>query len=120
MKKITLILIALLFSPLSFAEYAKGTIDEIKICSHSDRWIRTLQFKVAGKWFGTLADYSYGIGSTDHDNNQTTSLIMMAYSLNNVIEVNFNYSSDERFTQCGTPIGKMFYNVTSDYIKLSR
>ena len=50
MKKIGFLLLTLIFSPLSYALDAKGTIDEIKICgtghTKTPRWIRTLQFKI--------------------------------------------------------------------------
>lgn len=125
MKKITLILIALLFSPLSFAEYAKGTIEEVKICgtgnTGSYRWIRTLQFKVDNKWFGTYADNFFsGGGSTDLDNNQTTSLVMMAYAQNLVIEINATDIWSSIHKVCGSETGHIFDDNAGDYIKLSR
>lgn len=122
MKKITLLIIALLFSPVSFAQYAKGTIDEIKVCSTGNlsapMWIRTLQFKIADKWYATYAEF-YG-NSENSNNNVTTSLVLMAYAQNAVVEAVATGTNDPYFTRCGTPVGKMFHINAGDYIKLSR
>ncbi|MBL4830982.1 MAG: hypothetical protein JKY55_13995 [Aliivibrio sp.] len=120
MKKIGFLLL-MLFATTVNAEYAKGTIDQIKMCSTGQAgWIRTIQFQVSGKWFGTYADYSYGAGSTDHDNSQTTSLLFMAFSQGKVIEVNATDVWDKYHNKCGVSSGFSVYNNAGDYIQISR
>ena len=121
MKKIGFLLLTLIFSPLSYALDAKGTIDEIKICGTGIKgWIRTLQFKIDNKWFGTYSDYNYGVGSTDHDDDQSTSLIMMAYAQNAVVDVRFTTAWGSAHNKCGVSQGATFRGNAGDYIKLSR
>lgn len=78
--------------------------------------MRTLQFKIDGKWFGTYADQHGG----SYDNNQTTSLVMMAYAQNSIIDVHFTNSWPALFTKCGVTQGAVFYITAGDYIKFSR
>lgn len=116
MKKVVLFLITLIFSSLSYAQYEKGVIQEVKICATGDgNWARLLQFKVNGAWFGTYADYH----AANYDNNITTSLVLMAYSQKAEVEVDFNSPWTELFGRCGVKQGKVFYFKSGDYISLS-
>ncbi|MBL4830981.1 MAG: hypothetical protein JKY55_13990 [Aliivibrio sp.] len=123
MKGIICLLFMLLASS-AYAGYEKGTVDVLRMCgtgnTSSNGWIRTLQFKVNGKWFGTYADYNYSAGSTDYDNSQTTSLVLMAYAQKEVVEVNFTRKWSGEFTKCGNETGNVFYGEAGDYIQLSR
>lgn len=123
MKKIGFLLLTLIFSPLSYALDAKGTIDEIKICgtghTKTPRWIRTLQFKIDNKWFGTYSEY-HNRDSSDYDNDQTTSLLMMAYAQNSIVEIRATDRWSDNHNKCGITEGGVFHDNAGDYIKLAR
>ncbi|MGF1763860.1 hypothetical protein [Aliivibrio kagoshimensis] len=120
MKKFGFLLL-MLFSTTVNAEYQKGTIDKIRMCGTGESgWIRTVQFQINGKWFGTYADHHYGAGGTSYDNNQTTSMLFMAFSQAKVVEINANGGWDKYFTKCGQANGITFHGRGGDYIQLSR
>ncbi len=125
MKKILLLLSLILTSPLSYAQEATGTIEEIRVCGYDGgsgaRWARVVQFKVAGKWFGILADYQ---GTSTHslelDNNVTTSILMMAYSQQKVVEVKATDKWSSTWAKCGTSdTGAVLHDNPGDYFRLS-
>jgi len=122
MKKLTLAMMLLIASPLSYALEAKGTIEEIQICGAGSRsgahLVRTLQFKVDGKWFGTYADYS-GY-SVDYDHNISTSLVMMAYAQNLIVHINATDSWTSSFNNCGASGGATFNDTKGDFIRISK
>ena len=122
MKRLLLLVCLLFVHPLSYAQEAKGVIEEIKICgtglTSTTRWIRNLQFKVDGLWFGIYADRH--ADSLDRDNNITTSLLLMAYSQNLTIEVKATESWESSFKKCGNSQGAAFHGKGGDYIRLSR
>ncbi|WP_415882106.1 hypothetical protein [Neptuniibacter sp. QD34_54] len=103
------------------AAEATGVIEELKICGtgHGNhKWIRTIQFKVDGLWFGTYADY-YSSEGRDYDNSLTSSLLMMAFSQNKKITINAtdSWSSDYHKGKCGVSEGFVFHNNVGDYIR---
>ncbi|EFP95192.1 hypothetical protein [Vibrio caribbeanicus] len=116
MKKI-LFAILLLASPLSFAQEAKGIIEEIQICgtgTDEHNWARTLQFKVDGKWFATWADY-YG---QDYDNNISTSLLFMAASQKLSVHIKATAPWHTYQKKCGITDGKIFHKSSGDFIRI--
>lgn len=119
MKKVLLTLL-LLVSPFSFAQEATGKIEEIQICGTGNEgagdWIRMLQLKIDGKWFGIYADF-YAHNTGDVDNEISTSMLYMAFSQN--ITVNIR-ATDAWEKKCGIPEGAMFHGNAGDYIRLSR
>ena len=121
MKKI-LFAILLLASPLSFAQEAKGVIEEIQICGTGNAgnhdMQRSLQFKIEDKWFGIWADYG---GANDvYDNSLSASMIFMAYSQNAIVHVKANQGWGPAFKKCGVSDGKGFGRHAGDFIRLSR
>ncbi|EGA68632.1 hypothetical protein VISI1226_21629 [Vibrio sinaloensis DSM 21326] len=122
MKKILLLLSLVLTSPLSYAQEATGTIDELRVCGYNGgsgaRWARVVQFKVAGKWFGIYADYM--THAHDNDNNLMVSMLMMAYSQQQVVQINATDSWNSGFSKCGTSSsGAVLHDNPGDYIRLS-
>ncbi|WP_114787394.1 hypothetical protein [Vibrio tetraodonis] len=121
MKKLLFTLL-LLTSPISFAQEAKGVIEEIQICATGETtnnsWFRSLQFKVDGQWFGIWADY-YG-GANDYENNLSTSMIYMAYSQGSPIHVKANIGWHPLFEKCGVSDGRIFDSKAGDFIRLRR
>ena len=118
MKKI-LFAILLLASPLSFAQEAKGIIEEIRICgtgTGEPGWARTLQFKVDGKWFATWADF-YG-NTEGYDNNISTSLLFMAASQKLSVHIKANTPWHPYHKQCGITGGKIFHKNSGDFIRI--
>ena len=117
MKKILFALL-LLASPLSFAQEATGVIEEIQICGTggSNNWVRTLQFKVDGKWFGTWAD-RYG-KVEDFDNTISTSLVFMAASQKLPVHIKATEPWSFSHTKCGVTDGKIFHQISGDFIRI--
>ena len=120
MKKI-LFALMLLASPLSFAQEAKGIIEKVKICGtgkNGDDWVRTLQFQIDGKWFGTYADH---MGTArDLDNSMTTSLIFMAYSQKLPVHIKATAGWNPLTIKCGVTDGNIFHRNAGDFIEISR
>ncbi|MBL4830979.1 MAG: hypothetical protein JKY55_13980 [Aliivibrio sp.] len=124
MKKLlitTSFLFTVFFSPLSSAVDAKGTIKEIQICGtgqqSGNQWIRVLQFKIADKWFATWAD-NYGTTNSDLDNSISSSVLMMAYSQNLIVEVRATGGWHAYHEKCGVKSGEIFHGAAGDYIRL--
>lgn len=116
-----ILLVIIFFTPVTYANLAKGIIEEVRVCGtgviEKDRWIRTLLFKVSGEWFGTFADH-YSFTLTSVDNNMVTSLVMMSYSQKKEIEINATGDWNYNFSNCGIPEGSVFHGNKGDYIKL--
>ncbi|MGF1763859.1 hypothetical protein [Aliivibrio kagoshimensis] len=124
MKKLlitTSFLFTVFFSPLSSAVDAKGTIEEMQICGtgsqSGNQWIRTLQFKIDGKWFSTWAD-NYGTSNSDLDNSISSSVLMMAYSQNLMVEIRATEAWHAVHNKCGVTSGAIFHGNAGDYIRL--
>ena len=120
MKKVLFALL-LLASPLSFAQEAKGIIEEIHICGTGNRghdMYRTLQFKIEDKWFGIWADFG-GVHDT-YDDSLSASMIFMAYSQNAIVHVKATHGWEPEFKKCGVSDGKGFGRQAGDFIRLSR
>lgn len=111
------ILLLVMFSPVSYSLDAKGTVDEVGVCTFfvtSPGWIRLFQFKVGGEWFFTFADY-YSSGA-DRDNTLSTSLVLLAYSSKVPVDVRANTPA---VTACGvTAMG--IHELNGDYIRLGK
>ena len=120
MKKL-LFTFLLLTSPVSFAQEAKGVIEEIQICSPGTSgvdWARLLQFKVDGMWFATWSDHISS--AVDEDNNITTSLVLMAYSQNIPVYIKATAPWHPYMTKCGISDGKVLHRNAGDFIRISR
>ncbi|WP_341661737.1 hypothetical protein [Vibrio sp.] len=120
MKKLLFTLL-LLTSPISFAQEAKGVIEEIQICAtglSSNNWIRTLQFKIDGKWFATWADHYNKEGG--YDNTISTSMVYMAYSQKLPVHIKATESWHDRMKKCGASEGAIFHALAGDFIRISR
>ncbi|MCL6270761.1 hypothetical protein M3P05_12585 [Sansalvadorimonas sp. 2012CJ34-2] len=117
--------ILLAFSPVVSAEQAKGVIEEIQICGTGSGlmpgqgWIRTIQFKIDGKWFGLAADY-YGHPTGDVDNEISVSLIYMAYAQNLVVDIKATDPWWDFHKACGVSQGAQFHGSAGDYIRIAR
>lgn len=121
MKKILFALL-LLASPLSFAQEAKGMIEEIQICGTGtsgpgSNWARTLQFKVDGKWFATWADHIAGV--KDWDDRISTSLVFMAASQKLPVHIKATEHWVNLFKTCGVNEGAVFNRNHGDFIRIS-
>lgn len=109
-------------APLSSAAEATGIIEEFKICGSGatgdHKWKRTIQFKVSGQWFGIYADFDSTV-ARDHDNDISTSIIMMALSQNRPISVKATDTwHSNYFTKCGVTSGAVFNDNAGDYIAI--
>jgi hypothetical protein len=111
-----------LFSIQSYASQAEGLIEEIRVCgtgkTSGPRWRSTLQFKVAGKWFGTYADYYDTASGADRDNSLITSIVMLAYSQMKPVHVVATDSWSSTFSQCGNSTGHVLHDHGGDYISI--
>ncbi len=122
MKKIIFCIFLIFASPITFAQETKGMIEQIQVCGTGEgtnKWIRTLQFKINGMWFAIYADY-YGASGQDYDNNISTSMLFMAYSQNLEVHINATDSWVASFQKCGQTSGAVFQNNSGDFIRLSR
>nr|WP_321277963.1 hypothetical protein [uncultured Vibrio sp.] len=120
MRKLIIYILLTLVSPFSFAQEAKGTIEQIQICGTGTKgWARTIQFKVNGKWFGIYADYHSGSGR-DYDNNISTSMLYMAFSQNLEIDIKATDTWKNIYKKCGINQGAVFHQNAGDFIRLSK
>ena len=119
MKKVLFALL-LLASPLSFAQEAKGIIEEIQICGTGNAgnhdMQRSLQFKIEDKWFGIWADH-YG-RAEDYDDNLSTSLLFMAASQKLSVHVKATSPWHPYQKKCGVTDGKIFQANAGDFIRI--
>lgn len=116
----------LVFPSTSFAQEASGVIEVMRLCGYGvqagNRWARTLQFRIDGKWFAIFADYNGSSSAAyfEHDDNHSMSLLMLAYSQQKVVDIKATYPWNANLTQCGaSSVGAAFYENAGDYIQIS-
>lgn len=116
MKKLLFLILAISSGQVS-AWSASGAIEEITVCSAgvNESWARILQFKLEGKWFGTYADW-YAPTASDYDDNIVTSLVLTAFSTNQIVSINANHA---QLTYCGN-VTSMLHTNAGDYIKITK
>ncbi|MCE0494152.1 hypothetical protein [Vibrio salinus] len=123
MKKLMLCVLLLVAAPLTFAEEATGTIEQIQICGtgheNSGNWMRTLVFKIDGKWFGIYANF-YNSTATDYDSNITASMIYMAFAQNLEVHIKATSNWETYYSNCGLTDGHIFHGKAGDFISLSK
>jgi len=115
---------AVLFSISSpvFAQEAVGPVEEIRVCGtgseSTNQWIRTITFKVGGKWFGVYADHYSNSSYSSLDNNFVPSIVMMAFSQNLSVSVKATDDWGYHFSNCGLASVKVFHGNAGDYVSV--